>query len=110
MSHSLGQDKISAVTNRIAQNIYVNFNNAQTIIAALLAGFIVYGVLLAVYRLYLHPLARFPGPKKCAVTEWYEFYCSVVKEGQWGNEVRKMHEEYGIFLPFLDRLYGVNGH
>ncbi|KAK7956146.1 cytochrome P450 family protein [Apiospora aurea] len=62
---------------------------------ALLACYLVYGLLLALYRLYLHPLAHFPGPKSCAVTEWYEFYCYIVKGGQWGNRVQKMHERYG---------------
>lgn len=52
---------------------------------------------LVFYRLYLHPLAKFPGYKICAASEWYEFYCYIVKGGQWGNEIRKMHEEYGKF-------------
>ncbi|KAK8052037.1 hypothetical protein PG993_003422 [Apiospora rasikravindrae] len=62
---------------------------------ALLGGYLVYGLILAFYRLYLHPLAHFPGPRICAVTEWYEFYCYIVKGGQWGNQVQKMHERYG---------------
>ncbi|KAI8627729.1 cytochrome P450 [Xylariaceae sp. FL1651] len=66
-----------------------------TISALLLAGYAVYGLLLAGYRLFLHPLAGFPGYKICAISEWYEFYCYIVKGGQWGNEVRKMHEKYG---------------
>ncbi|KAK8080610.1 hypothetical protein PG997_008428 [Apiospora hydei] len=73
---------------------YGHFDLAHASVA-LLAGYLVYGLLLALYRLYLHPLAHFPGPKICAVTEWYEFYCYIVKGGQWGNQVQKMHERYG---------------
>src|SRR5262245_41505928 len=62
--------------------------------ATLLAG--VAG--LAIYRLYLHPLAKFPGRKLAAVTMWYEFYYDVIKRGQYVFEIQKMHEEYGI-LP-----------
>jgi hypothetical protein len=59
---------------------------------------------LAVYRLYLHPLAKFPGPKLAAVTLWYEFYYDVTKRGRYTFEIQKMHEEYGIFTltQYLD--------
>lgn len=85
------------MASKIANGRYsdLNADDACAIICAILTGYIVYGLLLAIYRLYLHPLADFPGPKICAVTEWYEFYCYIIKGGQWGNEVRIMHEKYG---------------
>ncbi|OTA61601.1 cytochrome P450 [Hypoxylon sp. EC38] len=88
---------MNAIINKITEGRYsgLNMGDATTMMEALLAGCIVYGLLLVIYRLYFHPLASFPGPRICAVTEWYEFYCYIVKEGQWGNEVRKMHEKYG---------------
>jgi hypothetical protein len=49
----------------------------------------------AVYRLYLSPLAKFPGPKLAALTLWYEFYYDVVKSGMYMAEIAKMHEKYG---------------
>ncbi|KAL2834008.1 cytochrome P450 [Aspergillus pseudoustus] len=52
-------------------------------------------VLLLVYRLYLSPLAKFPGPKLAATTLWYETYYDVFCWGRYGFEIEKMHEKYG---------------
>lgn len=60
------------------------------IIAAVL--YTLYG---AIYRLYLSPVAKFPGRKLAALTFWYEFYYDIVKGGAYVWEIKKMHEEYG---------------
>lgn len=57
--------------------------------------YVLYVIGLVFYRLYLSPLAKFPGYRVCAASEWYEFYCYIIKGGQWGNEVRRMHDRYG---------------
>ncbi|KAI1305537.1 cytochrome P450 [Xylaria venustula] len=74
---------------------YTGLHHFWLISITFLLVYAIYGLLLAVYRLYFHPLAGFPGYKICAVSEWYEFYCYIIRGGQWGNEVRKMHEKYG---------------
>ncbi len=53
---------------------------------------LVYG---AFDRLYLSPLAKFPGPKLAALTLWYEFYYDVIKRGKYTWVIAKMHENYG---------------
>ncbi|MCJ1289196.1 hypothetical protein MMC34_000728 [Xylographa carneopallida] len=57
----------------------------------------VYGLALVVYRLTLHPLAKFPGPKFTAATKWWEFYLDVIagEGGRFMDEVDQMHEKYG---------------
>ncbi|KAF2458278.1 putative cytochrome P450 [Lineolata rhizophorae] len=47
------------------------------------------------YRLYLHPLAKFPGYKFTALTHWYEGYYDVVKKGRYVWEFERMHRKYG---------------
>lgn len=54
----------------------------------------VYGV---IYRLYLSPIAHFPGPKLAALTFWYEYYFDVIKRGSYVWEIQEMHKIYGSF-------------
>ena len=60
-----------------------------------LLAWILYGFGLAVYRLLLHPLAKFPGPKLATLSRWYEFYYEVVLQGQFTFHTQKLHELYG---------------
>ena len=50
----------------------------------------------AVWRLYLHPLSHFPGPRLAALTRWYDFYCDVVKDGSSLKRYPALHEKFGI--------------
>lgn len=57
---------------------------------------ILYAIGLAVYRLFLSPLAGFPGPKIAAVTGWYEFFYDYWCNGKYIFEIEKMHQKYGL--------------
>lgn len=55
----------------------------------------IYIISCAVYRLYLSPISKFPGPKLAALTLWYEFYYDVVRTGSYMAEIKEMHNKYG---------------
>ena len=50
---------------------------------------------LAVYRVYFHPLARYPGPKYAAATYWYATYYEVWLDGEFVDHIQFLHEKYG---------------
>ncbi|PCH05418.1 Cytochrome P450 [Penicillium occitanis (nom. inval.)] len=55
----------------------------------------VYVIGLVVYRLWLSPLSKFPGPKLAAATAWYEFWYDAICHGKYTFEIARMHKEYG---------------
>ncbi|KAI1379801.1 cytochrome P450 [Hypoxylon crocopeplum] len=71
---------------------------------SIVSTIILYYVTLALYRLYLHPLARFPGPKLAA-------------SGQYTFKIAELHKQYGPIIrispyelhvndaAFFDTLY-----
>ena len=59
---------------------------------------LIYLVGLGVYRLYLSPLAPFPGPKLAALSNWYEFYYDVILQGKFTFHIQHLHKQYGIAL------------
>ncbi|KAF8901800.1 cytochrome P450 [Mucidula mucida] len=50
---------------------------------------------LLVYRVYLHPLKSFPGPRLAAVTNYYQGYFEVWKNGAFVQHLETLHEVYG---------------
>ena len=63
--------------------------------AVLAAWMLLYPIALAVYRLTLSPLARFPGPKIAAATGWYQFYYDFFCSGKYIFAIESMHRSYG---------------
>ena len=63
-----------------------------------LASWLLYLLIGGIYRLTLHPLAKFPGPKLAALTSWYEFYHDVIHRGCFIWKLQELHDRYGISL------------
>lgn len=65
----------------------------------ILSGVVVtYYATLVFYRLFIHPLARFPGPRLAAISRWYEGYYDVVLDGQYTSKIAQLHGIYGAAL------------
>ncbi len=67
---------------------------------AVLSVYLLYLVGLVIFRLYLSPIAKFPGPKLAAATYLYEGYYDVVKRGKYTFKIKDLHDEYGWFHAF----------
>ncbi|KAJ5923338.1 cytochrome P450 [Penicillium verhagenii] len=50
---------------------------------------------LLYYRLFLSPLAKFPGPILAAATGWYEAYFQLLKGGRFTWQIEHLHQKYG---------------
>ena len=70
-------------------------------------GIIAYYVAVAIYRLYLSPLAKFPGPKLAALTSWYEFYYDIVLQGRYVWKIAELHEQYGFTTLLESVIYEI---
>ena len=66
--------------------------NKLTVCAGLILLYVFGG---AIYRLYLSPIAGFPGPKLAALTYWYEIYYDIFRKGRYVFEIEDMHRRYG---------------
>lgn len=84
------------------------------LLALVVACYTLYGV---IYRLYLCPVASFPGPKLAALTFWYEFYYDIITPGRYTWKIAELHKQYGPIIrinpceihvidpEFYDELY-----
>ncbi|KAF7950152.1 hypothetical protein EAE96_007447 [Botrytis aclada] len=85
------------------------------------AAIVVYFGSLAFNRLFLHPLAKFPGPKIAAITRYYEAYYDIFENGQYTFKIVEMHKKYGPIIrispyelhvidpAFFEKLYRQDG-
>ncbi|KAB2568622.1 Averantin hydroxylase [Lasiodiplodia theobromae] len=59
----------------------------------LACAFPIFIIALIIYRLYLHPLSKYPGPKYAAVSGLVYWY--VLVRGDLAHWYHRMHEQYG---------------
>lgn len=63
----------------------------------LIWGAVVYSLCLIIYRLTLHPLAKFPGPRMAAATHLFEIAHDFFGHGAYLFEIERMHDKYGEY-------------
>ena len=59
-----------------------------------------YRALVIIHRLFLSPLAKFPGPKLAAATSWYEAFFDL-RSKNFPDVLSDLHGKYGIYLYTL---------
>ncbi|KAI4264336.1 MAG: hypothetical protein L6R42_000547 [Xanthoria sp. 1 TBL-2021] len=81
------------------QNVIASSQRFSVLAAIAVGLFSLYLAGLAIYRLYLSPLAKFPGPKLAALTQWVETYHELKNPGgQFIWVYQKWHEQYGPII------------
>lgn len=93
--------KSGLVAGNFSSFILVCKHRSQGIMSSfyvLTFAFLIYRLAKTVYNVYFHPLAKFPGPKLAAATHLYEFYWSIVRDGEFIWEIERMHKKYGMCI------------
>jgi len=94
---------VPALCNPSNMGIIEHINLSSLSISLTLAlALLTWSSWLAIYRIHLHPLSMFPGPKLATATYWYEFYFEVVKGGRYTWKLVDLHKQYGGNLNSMD--------
>ena len=84
---------------------FASTSQLTSIVAVSAIAMVLYCAILAFVRLYWSPLAKVPGPKLAALTQWTETYYEIFHRsgGQFIWQYRKWHEQYGVQMPITPR-------
>lgn len=69
---------------------------ALKILSTLGGIYLAYWTSRAIYRIFFHPLSRYPGSKVAAASAaWYEWYWNFHQPGQLLFEIERLHQKHG---------------
>ncbi|KAF4332153.1 cytochrome p450 [Fusarium beomiforme] len=77
----------------MAQLLRITEYSPLACLAAAVLAVTAFQVLRAVYRLYFHPLSKFPGPRSAAISRQWQ--AKIVRMGFPEKEYEKLHSEFG---------------
>ena len=69
--------------------------NGKLLFLFLILITLIYFLGIVFYRLFRHPLAKFPGPRIAAATYLYEIAFDYFGNGAYLFEIERMHHKYG---------------
>ncbi|KFA75826.1 hypothetical protein S40288_01915 [Stachybotrys chartarum IBT 40288] len=75
-----------------------SFGHVLAWLGVLAGAAVVYVVSVIIYRLFFHPLAKYPGPLLAKLTDAYQLYHAY--KGDRHLEFHRMHEKYGRVVRF----------
>ncbi|KAJ5748313.1 uncharacterized protein N7511_010009 [Penicillium nucicola] len=78
------------------------------LIPAVAIALLLWGVTLIIYRYFFHPLAKYPGPRLAAITNWYTAFYAW--RGDLHIQNRKWHEKYGDIVRYGPNNLDFNTH
>ena len=61
-------------------------------------AYVAYTAVAAVYNLYFHPLAHFPGPRVAAASSWWQVYVELIKQESLSIKLLELNRKYGMYL------------
>lgn len=67
-------------------------------------AYLLYWILRSIYRLYLHPLSRFPGSRIAAATTLYKAYIDVREDLSLVHELKRLHGIHGEAIDYRFHL------
>jgi hypothetical protein len=67
----------------------------SNVLLALIAAVLTWSLCSALYNVYLHPLARFPGPKLAAASKYWLFYQEFIRGISLSDIRDELHAQYG---------------
>ncbi|GAB1191743.1 hypothetical protein APSETT444_000925 [Aspergillus pseudonomiae] len=92
VQHAWSQGDVATYVQQIREN-------PQALVWLLVAAYATYWAFTIIYNLTLHPLAHFPGPFLCRISNLPQCYYEAILNGQFMPEIDKYHEKYGRSAP-----------
>lgn len=90
--------QLSAIPD-LYQGLLAKFLNAKSILVAFVTFLVIKRIFLIIYRLYFHPLAKYPGPILAKFSSLYEYYWDLIKDGQMVYHLyHDLHPRFGKFV------------